>query len=80
MDPVKASIMEHYARRYARIKEIETCIAAQLNGSMDSVRARALWSTYLPDLAEEHGAENVAEAITGALEKVRQQLSKPLVS
>ncbi|MDH0435519.1 hypothetical protein N7366_20245 [Aeromonas caviae] len=72
--------MENYTRRYARIKEIESGIAEQLNGSMDSVRARAWWSANLHDLTEEHGAENVAEAISVALEKVRRQLNKPLVS
>ena len=79
MNPsLKESSADHQ-RRYELTDIMKWHIVSQLNGSVDSVRARAFWRTHLPNLAEAEGAEQLAEALASALEEVRRKVTPPLV-
>lgn len=81
MNPLKKSELAAERERHYELTTImKRHIVQQLNGSVDYIRARAFWRIHLPDLAESEGAEQVAEALSAALEEVRLKLIKSPIS
>ncbi|MGL5026223.1 MAG: hypothetical protein ACRC6P_09660 [Shewanella oncorhynchi] len=81
MEPLsKSELIAGRDRHYELTGIMKRSIVSQLNGTMDTIRARAFWRIHLPDLAESEGAEQVAEALSAALEEVRSKLIKSPIS
>lgn len=80
MNPALKGKLADHQRRYELTDIMKRHIVSQLNGSVDTVRARAFWRTHMPNLAEAEGTEQLAEALVSALEEVRRKLTTTITN